>query len=154
MAQPGAEENPPKETENMVYCMTEIMPGRRKLTLLEPCVDGVSVNNTITIEKNDCALETYAMRLANFGDPIPYIDWKVCVDHIYHHTGGSRSCGGNYVNTHSYAPCQDMKFITVDTPVAGSVFGSRVVFRHRFEPEHVLLFQGCDILCVRSDKRE
>ncbi|CAN0440446.1 unnamed protein product [Ectocarpus sp. 12 AP-2014] len=71
MAQPGAEENPPKETEKMVYCMTKILPGRRKLTLLQPCVDGVSVNNTITIEKSDCALETYAMRLANFGDPIP-----------------------------------------------------------------------------------
>ena len=62
LPQSDAEQKPPIESEDMVYSMTKVMPGRRRLTLRHE-----SVNRKIKIEKNARALETYAMMLADFG---------------------------------------------------------------------------------------
>lgn len=54
------------DSEEMIYCMTKVLPGWRRLTLLRE-----SVNRKIKIEKNARALETYAMMLADFGTAPP-----------------------------------------------------------------------------------
>lgn len=65
--QPSAEQNDSAvETEEMVYCMTKVLPGGRRLTLLKE-----TVNRKIKIEKNSRALESYAMMLADFGSAPP-----------------------------------------------------------------------------------
>ncbi|CAN0403795.1 unnamed protein product [Ectocarpus sp. 12 AP-2014] len=64
--QSGGQGTSPRESEEMVYSMTKVLPGRRRLTLLQ-----ASVNRKINIEQNARALETYAMMLADFGTAPP-----------------------------------------------------------------------------------
>ncbi|CAM9274516.1 unnamed protein product [Ectocarpus sp. 12 AP-2014] len=66
VSQSGGQGTSPRESEEMVYSMTKVLPGRRRLTLLQ-----ASVNRKINIEQNARALETYAMMLADFGTAPP-----------------------------------------------------------------------------------
>lgn len=64
--QSGGQGTSLRESEEIIYSMTKVLPGRRRLTFLQ-----ASFNRKINIEQNARALETYAMMLADFGTAPP-----------------------------------------------------------------------------------